>query len=143
MNRTIWMFVVLNTIGGIGHHVDHTLRHKVGWPLTQHVNGYTITLLIYVAILIGAIYSRRGVIGPGFWAVFSFAGFVYTAAVHFLPGSPDPPAQYAELYGSRLYGAIAIAWLLLFLLSLAITTVYCARRWLAVRRLTGVPEVAQ
>lgn len=143
MTRTGWTFVVLNTLGGIGHHVDHTLRHNVGWPLNQHVNGYTITLLIYVVILIGVVYTRRGVLGTGFWLVMCIGGFVYTAGVHFLPGSPDPPAHYAALYGSGVYGALAVAWLLLFLLSLAVSGVYFARLWLDERQAARVTAVAQ
>lgn len=142
MNRTVWTFVVLNTIGGIGHHIDHTFRGHVGWPLIADVNGYTITLLIYVAILIGAILSRRDVVGPGFWAIFSAAGFVYTLLVHFVPASPDPPMRYAHDYGSSLLGALAMTWLGLFLLSLLSTTVYCARRWASLRQASLVARPA-
>ena len=133
MDRTIWTFVVLNTIGGLGHHVDHTLRHKVGWPLTHDVNGYTITWLIYVVILIGAILTRRGVAGPFFWGFISAGGFVYTLVIHFAVNI-DPPAQYAAQYGSSVKGAIAVTWLVLFLISLASTAVYAFRRWAVLRQ---------
>jgi hypothetical protein len=142
MDRTIWTLVVLNTIGGIGHHVDHTFRHNVGWPLNSHVNGYTITMLIYVVILIGAVLSRRGVVGPGFWAILCGGGLIYTALVHFVPGSPDPPGAYASQYGSTIKGTLAIVWLVLLLISLAVTLVYCTRKWAALRQSSPAQDIA-
>ena len=134
MDRIIWTGVALNTIGGLGHHIDHIFRRRAGWPLIDEVNGWTITLLIYVVIFIGVILSRRKVVGAGFWALVSGLGFVYTTVIHFIPGSPDPPAEYVADYGSTVLGALALTWLALMLLSLLSTSVYSAQRWARLRQ---------
>ena len=129
MNKTIWGLVGLNTLLGIGHHIDHTLRGNVGWPLTDQVNGYTGAFSTYIVVVVGAILTRRRVVGPGFWAIVSAVVCVYVTVVHFAPHSPDPVSMYASAYGSRVKGALAIGWVLLTIAITGFSAVYCAARW--------------
>jgi hypothetical protein len=144
MNRIIWGFVVTTTIFSIGHHLDHAFRHhKVGWPFSDHFTGFSVALLFYVGILIGVILTRRGLIGPGFWSILAAVGFVYIVGSHYGPVAEDPPSFYSAEYGSSVKGALALTWLILFLLSLLGAAVYSARRWAMLRQRTPAPSVAQ
>ena len=133
MNRTMWIFVLVNTIGSVEHHVDHALRHKVGWPLTDRVTIWTYSLGIYVFLLVGAILSRRRVVGPNYWAVMGFVGFAFIAFTHYGPGGGDPASAFAADYGSQLKATVALTAVWLFLCSLAASAVYSARRSLVIR----------
>jgi len=43
-----YLFVVLPTVLGAPHHIDHVIRgNHVGWPLTPHVNPFTYSLALY------------------------------------------------------------------------------------------------
>ena len=143
MNRAIWTLVVLNTIFSLGHHVDHALRHHAGWPVESKVTPFTWFLGIYVAIAIGTVLSRRGMVGPGFWSILAAIGFVGITFTHFGPVAEDPPALFASEYGSQIKGMISLIWLCLFEVSLLAAVIYPGYRWMVLRRGAVVPEIAQ
>jgi hypothetical protein len=117
-------------------------HHSVGWPFSAHVTGFSVALLFYVVILIGVLLTRRGLLGPGFWAVIAAVGFVYAFGSHFGPFAADPPSNYAIEYGSRVKGALALGWLVLFLISLTAGCVYSAMRWAMLRQRSPMLPVA-
>jgi hypothetical protein len=62
--RFTWLAVALS----LGHHLDHLIRgNAVGWPLTDQVNAFTISLVVYPVIATGLLAYRAGRVGPGFW----------------------------------------------------------------------------
>jgi hypothetical protein len=134
MDRIIWSFVGSTTVLSIGHHIDHALRHKMGWPLVHEVTPFTYALGFYVAIAIGAPLSTRGVVGPGFWAIVAMIGLAFLVPSHYGPIAEDPTSMFASAYGSQTKGMIALIWLWIFLLTLTIALVYCAYRWAVLRR---------
>ena len=133
MDKIIWSFVASNTLFSIGHHVDHTLRHKIGWPLNHDVTPFTFALGVYVAVVAGTLLSRRGVVGPRYWAILSGIGVAFVAGTHYGPFADDPPSAFTAAYGSHTYATLATVWLWLFLLSLTAATLYCASRWAILR----------
>src|SRR5215217_6630948 len=48
--RLTWLAAALS----LGHHLDHLIRHNaVGWPLTDQVNAFTLSLVVYPLIATG------------------------------------------------------------------------------------------
>jgi hypothetical protein len=43
----------------------------VGWPVTDQVNAFTASLVVYPVIAAGLLLYRAGRVGPGFWALVS------------------------------------------------------------------------
>lgn len=143
MNRTIWILVVLTTMFSLGHHVDHALRHHAGWPVENRVTPFTLALGIYVAIAIGTVLSRRGIVGPGFWSILAAIGVAFITLTHFGPFAEDPPARFASEYGSQTKGMMSLIWLCGFEITLAVAMIYSGYRWMLLRRRTLAPEVAR
>jgi hypothetical protein len=114
----------------LGHHVDHVIRHNaVGWPLTDQVNAFTISLIVYPVIATGLLLYRAGRAGPGFWAFVSGGGAVFVNAVHFGPAAVEPPQLILEPYDPPILGWLAFTWLVTFVAVLAITSLYETRLW--------------
>ena len=134
MDRTIWILVVLNTILTFGHHVDHVVRHRVGWPLDDHVTAFTFSLGFYVLIGVGVVLTRRGVVGPGFWSLLAASGFLFIGLLHFSPIAIDPIDMIVHDYPTRTGAAIALTWVALLVLALGYAAVYAGMRWAALRR---------
>lgn len=66
--RLTWLAAALS----LGHHLDHLIRHNaVGWPVTDEVNAFTFSLVVYPVIITGLLLYRAGRVGPGFWALVS------------------------------------------------------------------------
>jgi hypothetical protein len=114
----------------LGHHLDHLIRHNaVGWPLTDQVNAFTISLVIYPVIATGLLLYRAGRVGPGFWALVSGGGAVFVSAVHFGPFAVEPPELILGEYDPPILGWLAFTWLVAFVAVLAITCLYETRIW--------------
>jgi hypothetical protein len=143
MDRIVWSLVALTTIFSVGHHIDHASRHLIGWPLNDHVTPFSYGLGFYVLIIVGSILSRRGVIGPGFWAILAGVGLLFIGGSHYGPFANDPPSTFAAAYGSQTKATFATLWLWGFLLSLAGAMVYSGRRWAMLRRQSLSPSVAR
>jgi hypothetical protein len=131
MHRTIlyrltWLAAALS----LGHHLDHLIRHNaVGWPLTDEVNAFTISLAVYPVIATGLLLYRSGRVGPGFWALVSGGGAVFVGGVHFGPAAVEPPQMILNAYASPVLGWLAFVWLTSFVAVLAITSLYETRLW--------------
>jgi hypothetical protein len=51
----------------LGHHLDHLIRgNAVGWPVTEEVNAFTASLVVYPIIIIGLLLYRSW--SPGGWS---------------------------------------------------------------------------
>jgi hypothetical protein len=129
-SRTLYRLTYLAAALSLGHHLDHVIRHNaVGWPLTDQVNAFTISLVVYPVIATGLLLYRAGRVGPGFWALVSGGGAVFVSAVHFGPSAMEPPELILGGYGPSILGWLAFAWLLAFVTVLAITSLYETRLW--------------
>lgn len=53
----------------------------MGWPLTDEVNAFTLSLVIYPVIVTGLLLYRADRVGPGFWALVSGGGAIFVSAV--------------------------------------------------------------
>ena len=119
----------------LGHHVDHAIRgNAVGWPLSEEVNAFTVSLGIYPVLVTGLYLYRTGRVGPGFWALVSGGGAVFVAAIHFGPTAVEPPAAIIGPYEPPLLGWLAFGWLVAFVGVLAGTCLYETRLWLRQRQ---------
>ena len=129
-NRTLYRLTYLAAALSFGHHLDHVIRHNaVGWPLTNQINAFTISLVIYPVIVTGLLLYRAGRVGPGFWALVSGGGAALVSAVHFGPSAVEPPKMILGGYGPPVLGWLAFTWLVTFVAMLAITSLYETRLW--------------
>ena len=129
-SRTLYRLTWLAAALSLGHHLDHVIRHNaVGWPLTDQVNAFTLSLVVYPVIATGLLLYRAGRVGPGFWALVSGGGAVFVSAVHFGPSAVEPPEMILGGYGLSILGWLAFAWLVTFVAVLAVTSVYETRLW--------------
>jgi hypothetical protein len=128
--RTLYQLTWLAAAMSLVHHLDHLIRHNaVGWPLTDEVNAFTISLIVYPVIATGLLLYRAGRVGPGFWALVSGGGAVFVSAVHFGPAALEPPELILDHYEPPILGWLAFAWLAAFVAVLAITCLYETRVW--------------
>jgi hypothetical protein len=129
--RLTWLALVMS----LGHHLDHLLRgNAVGWPVTEQVNAFTASLVVYPIIATGLVLYRSGRVGPGFWALVSGGGAVFVAAVHFGPAAVEPPELILDHYQPPILGWLAFGWLVVFVTVLAITSIYETRLWASQRQ---------
>ena len=140
-DRVLYRLTWLAAAMSLGHHLDHLIRgNAVGWPVTDQVNAFTISLLVYPIIITGLLLYRAGRVGPGFWALVSGGGAVFVSAVHFGPAAVEPPELILDHYQSPVLGWLAFGWLVAFVTVLAITCLYETRLWAQqrqTRRATG------
>jgi hypothetical protein len=124
--RLTWLAAAMS----LGHHLDHLIRdNAVGWPVTDQVNAFTGSLVVYPVIAAGLLAYRAGRVGPGFWALVSGGGAVFVGAVHFGPAAVEPPELILGAYDPPVLGWLAFAWLVAFVAVLAVTCVYETRLW--------------
>jgi hypothetical protein len=124
--RLTWLALVMS----LGHHLDHLIRgNAVGWPVTDQVNAFTASLVVYPIIATGLLLYRAGRVGPGFWALVSGGGAAFVSAVHFGPAAVEPPELILDGYDQTVLGWLAFGWLVAFVTVLAITCVYETRLW--------------
>jgi hypothetical protein len=129
-SAALYRLTYLAAAMSLGHHLDHVIRHNaVGWPLTDQVNAFTMSLLIYPVIVTGLLLYRAGRVGPGFWALVSGGGAVFVSAVHFGPVAVEPPEMILGHYDPPVLGWLAFTWLVAFVTVLAVTSVYETRVW--------------
>ena len=137
--RLTWLAAAMS----LGHHLDHLIRgNAVGWPVTDQVNAFTISLIVYPIIIIGLLLYRAGRVGPGFWALVSGGGAVFVGAVHFGPAAVDPPELILDHYQPPVVAWLAFGWLVVFVTVLAITCVYETRLWAQQRQARHATEQA-
>jgi hypothetical protein len=137
--RLTWLALAMS----LGHHLDHLLRgNAVGWPVTEEVNAFTASLVVYPIIATGLLLYRAGRVGPGFWALVSGGGAVFVAAVHFGPAAVEPPELILDQYQPPVLGWLAFGWLVAFVTVLAVTCVYETRLWAQQRQARHATEQA-
>ena len=112
----------------VAHHVDHVLRGVTGWPLAGGFNPFTMSLLVYPAILAGLLLSRQGWAGARFWALLAGGGAAFVLAVHVGPGAGDSASSIPGQYDSPLADVTALAVLGAFFVFLVAHCCYEARR---------------
>jgi len=124
--RLTWLALVMS----LGHHLDHLVRgNAVGWPVTDQVNAFTASLVVYPIIATGLVAYQAGRVGPGFWALVSGGGAVFVGLVHFGPAAVEPPELIVDHYASPVVGWLAFGWLVALVTVLAVTCVYETRLW--------------
>jgi hypothetical protein len=129
-DKTLYRLTWLALVMSLGHHLDHLIRgNAVGWPVTEEVNAFTASLVVYPIIITGLLLYRAGRVGSGFWALVSGGGAVFVSAVHFGPSAVEPPELILDHYQPPALGWLAFAWLVTFVTVLAITCVYETRLW--------------
>jgi hypothetical protein len=137
--RAIYLLTLTGAAMSFLHHVDHAVRgNAIGWPLTDEVNAFTISLGIYPIIATGLLLYRAGRMGPGFWALVSDGGAAFVSAVHFGPLAVEPPHLIRGGYEQPVIGWLALGWVVAFAALLAVTCVYETRLWFS-RRQAGRP----
>jgi hypothetical protein len=137
--RLTWLALVLS----LGHHLDHLFRgNAVGWPVTEEVNAFTASLVVYPIIAAGLLLYRAGRVGPGFWALVSGGGAVFVSVVHFGPAAVEPPELILDHYDTPVLGWLAFGWLVVFVTVLAITCLYETRLWAQQRQARHAREQA-
>ncbi|WP_436347502.1 hypothetical protein [Natronorubrum sp. FCH18a] len=128
------VLIVLATVFGIGHHLDHIVRgNHVGWPLIPEITVFTYTLLIYPLLVIGLYLTLTERVGAGYWAVLLGTLLLVVTVVHFGPWAIEPPADILGPYENVYVGYGAVAWLLGFVGTLLAGTVYSVHRWRCTR----------
>jgi hypothetical protein len=129
-DRILYRLTWLAAAMSLGHHLDHLIRgNAVGWPVTDQVNAFTASLIVYPVIATGLLLYHAGRVGPGFWALVSGGGAVFVSAVHFGPAAVEPPALILDPYQPSILGWLAFGWLVTFVTVLAVTCVYETRLW--------------
>jgi hypothetical protein len=142
-DRVLYRLTWLAAAMSLGHHLDHLIRgNAVGWPVTEEVNAFTISLVVYPIIIIGLLLYRAGRVGPGFWALVSGGGAVFVSAVHFGPAAVEPPELILDHYDTPFLGWLAFGWLMAFVTVLAITSLYEIRLWAQQRQARHATEQA-
>jgi hypothetical protein len=137
--RLTWLALVMS----LGHHLDHLIRgNAVGWPVTEEVNAFTASLVVYPIIATGLLVYRAGRVGPGFWALVSGGGAVFVAAVHFGPTAVEPPELILDHYQPPVLGWLAFGWLVAFVTLLAVTCLYETLLWAQKRQARHATEQA-
>lgn len=130
VNHRLLGLIVLSTVFGLGHHVDHVIRgNHIGWPVTAQVNPFTYSLVIYPVILIGLYLTWRDRVGARYWFGVALLGLAMLGGIHFGPWAIEPPHDIISPYRSTVFGYLAFAWLFGLLGTLLVTAVYAARQW--------------
>lgn len=130
VNSRLYVFVVLPTVLGIVHHVDHVVRgNHVGWRVTPHVTSFTYSLLIYPIIGVGLYLTAGDRVGVRYWVATAAVGTVMLWHFHLSPWAVEPPGDVILPYANPLVGYAAFAVVIGLVASLLLTTGYATYRW--------------
>ncbi|MBD0354222.1 MAG: hypothetical protein ICV58_03490 [Rubrobacteraceae bacterium] len=124
------------TVFGVLHHVDHVVRgNHSGWPFREEVTPFTFSLLVYALLLPGIYMNLRGRVAAGWWLFTAAVALALVAFVHFLSGEEReaPIRDIFAVYGSPVWGLLALVVLYGLVLSLAALFVTALRAILALR----------
>lgn len=125
--KPLLLFILLPALLGAAHHVDHIVRgNHVGWPLTPHVNAFTLSLAVYPLIAVGLYLTRTGRAGVRYWLGFLGVSSVLLASVHLGPWAIEPPSDVITPYADPVVGYAAFSVLLVLIASVAIGAAYAA-----------------
>jgi hypothetical protein len=125
-----YLFVVLPTVLGAAHHVDHIVRgNHVGWPLTPEVNPFTYSLAIYPLLAISLYLTVTDRVDAGYWAGFLAFSAGMLAYFHVSPWAVEPPQDVIVPYEDPLFGYLAFGILLALIASVVLGSAYAAVLW--------------
>ncbi|MEF8841293.1 MAG: hypothetical protein V5A62_06650 [Haloarculaceae archaeon] len=125
-----YLFVVLPTVLGAAHHIDHVVRgNHVGWPLTPEVNPFTYSLAIYPLLAISLYLTVTDRVDAGYWAWFLALSAGMLAYFHISPWAVEPPQDVMVPYEDPLVGYLAFGVLLALIGSVVVGSTYAAVLW--------------
>ena len=125
-------FALIRTIAVLNglHAVDHVLRGDFHWPLDGQSMGFFLVIAtIYLVIGIGLGLSRRGVLGPRFWAVIGASGLAFGWLSHFSPFTDQPVSAIFHAYHSTTAGILAVGCLGLLMITVLLATLQALMLW--------------
>ncbi len=130
LTRTFYLFVLVPTMLGAAHHIDHIIRgNHVGWPITPEVNPFTYSLAIYPLLALSVYLSLTRRVEAGYWAGFFAFSAGMLAYFHISPWAIEPPQDVMVPYADTLAGYLAFGIVLALIGSVIIGSVYGALLW--------------
>lgn len=130
LTRTFYLFVLVPTILGAAHHIDHIVRgNHVGWPLTPEVNPFTYSLAIYPLLALSLYLTATRRVEAGYWAGFFALNAGLLAYLHISPWAVEPPQDVIGPYASPIAGYFAFWIVLALIASVVAGSVYGAILW--------------
>jgi hypothetical protein len=130
LTRAFYLFVLVPTVLGIAHHIDHVVRgNHVGWPITPEVNPFTYSLAIYPLLAISLYLSLTRRVEAGYWAGFFAFSAGMLAYFHVSPWAVEPPQDVMVPYANPLVGYLAFGIVLALIGSAVVGSLYGLRLW--------------
>lgn len=130
LTRAFYVFVVLPTVLGAAHHIDHVIRgNHVGWPVTPHVNEFTYSLAIYPLLAVSLYLTLTRRVEAGYWAGFFAFSAGMLAYFHISPWAVEPPQDVMIPYANPVFGYIAFAIVLALIASVVLGSLYGVVLW--------------
>ena len=129
-DKKLSIAIVLIIVLVVGHDIDHFVRgdFRAG-SAAEALPIVLVTVAKYAAFGLGLFLYLRNSVGPGFWAVLAGIGVVLGWLAHFSPFSGQPPQVIYRVYGSPVWGSLAVAWLVALMLLLIATVLYALYLW--------------
>ena len=135
LTRLFYVFVLLPTVLGAVHHLDHIVRgNHVGWPLTPEVNAVTDSLAIYPLLAVSLYLTVTERAEAGYWAGFLVFSAGMLAYFHISPWAVEPPQDVIVPYDSAVFGYAAFVVVLALIASTVVGSVYGAVLWYRTER---------
>ncbi|WP_254840597.1 hypothetical protein [Natronomonas marina] len=130
LTRLFYLFVLVPTVLGAAHHVDHVVRgNHVGWPLTPEVNAFTYSLAIYPLLAVSLYLTVTRRVEARYWAGFFAFSAGMLAYFHVSPWAVEPPQDVVVPYANPVVGYAAFAVLLALIASTVVGSAYGAFLW--------------
>jgi len=131
LTRAFYAFVLVPTLLGAAHHVDHVVRgNHVGWPLTPEVNPFTYSLAIYPLLAVSVYLTATRRVEARYWAGFFAFSAGMLAFFHVSPWAVEPPRDVIVPYENAAFGYLAFAVLLALIASVVLGSAYAAVLWM-------------
>lgn len=126
LRRLLIALAGLVTVLAVIHHADHVIRGELvlaygldtdwnhsGWPFQSPITPFTASLLVYLVLVPGIVFTVRGRLWAGYWLAASLVLGAVIVLVRFAPGpETETPAvifaSYRESSGSALAGILAL-----------------------------------
>ena len=130
------LILVIAWLNGV-HTIDHIMRGDFHWPLDgQSVGVVLVVAAIYLVIGMGVRLSRRGGVGPLFWAIVGCGGLILGWLSHFSPFTDQPLHVIYGTYHNATGGALAVLCLMLLMSVVLTATLYSFYLWHHQRHIT-------
>jgi hypothetical protein len=130
------LILVIAWLNGV-HTFDHMIRGDFHWPLDGQSVGFVLVVAaIYLVIGVGVRLSRRGVVGPLFWAIVGCGGLILGWLSHFSPFTDQPLHVIYGTYHNATGGALAVLCLMLLMSVVLTATLYSFYLWHHQRHIT-------